>query len=231
MTLSEYEFPFIIVKTRSLPRPARPPVASRRKTRDEHRRIILAAAESVFSTHGYHDASLTEIAGRAEFAVGTIYLYFRDKADLYGSLLLEKMQQIVGRFESALTSGRSARECLRAGMHAQFAFHDANRTFFEIFLHQHQVQSSPLHQEHWEQMEALKRHNLQLIESCIARGQSLGELRLGSPRLLAVAYLGITLQMIRQCIRENDEGTQLVDSADFAADCFLNGATAPFPSP
>jgi AcrR family transcriptional regulator len=219
---------FIIVNTSSLPTRSRKPSASRQRARTAHRHAILTAAESVFSASGYHDASLTAIARQADFAVGTIYLYFHDKADLYGSLLVEKMQQIVAQFEQALTAEGSASACLRAGIHAQFAFHDANRTFFEIFLHQHQVQSSPLHKAHWEEMETLKKRNLQLIEDCIARGQALGELKSGDPRLLAVAYLGITLQMIRQCIRENNE-TRLVDSADFAADCFLHGASSPAP--
>lgn len=220
---------FIIVNTSSLPTRSRKPSLSRQHARTAHRQTILAAAESVFSASGYHDASLTAIARQAEFAVGTIYLYFDDKADLYGSLLVEKMQQIVAQFEQALTTAGSASACLRAGIHAQFAFHDANRIFFEIFLHQHQVQSSPLHKAHWEEMETLKKRNLRLIEDCIARGQSLGELKSGDPRLLAVAYLGITLQMIRQCIRENN-GTRLADSADFAADCFLHGAASPSPS-
>lgn len=213
------------MNTSSLSSRSRRPSASRQRARREHRQAILSAAESVFSASGYHAASLTVIARQADIAVGTIYLYFDDKADLYGHLLIEKMQQIVSEFEKALTAEGSARDCLRSGIHAQFAFHDANRPFFEIFLHQHQVQSSPLHKAHWEEMEILKKRNLTLIEDCIARGQSLGELKPGNPRLLAVAYLGITLQMIRQCIRENG-ATRLVDSADFAADCFLHGAAA-----
>lgn len=213
------------MNTDSPPPAQRSVSAVRQKAKDEHRRWILAAAEEVFSESGYHEASLTAIARRAGIAVGTVYLYFRDKADLYGSVQLEKMKQIVGEFEAALTSSESAPECLRSGIHAQFAFHDANRTYSEIFLHQHQVRQSPLHKEHWEEMEALKRHNLSVIEACIHRGQVRGELKPGNPRLLAVAYLGITLQMIRQFIRENTE-TRLIDSADFAADCFLHGASS-----
>ncbi len=209
----------------SPPPPSRRVSALRQKAKDEHRRWIVRAAEEVFSESGYHDASLTMIARRAEIAVGTIYLYFRDKSDLYGCVLLERMKQMVGEFSDALASSEHAGECLRLGIHAQFAFHDANRTFFEIFLHQHQVQQSPLHKEHWEEMEALKRQNLRAIEDCILRGQSQGELKPGSPRLLAVAYLGITLQMIRQFIRENTDA-RLIDSADFAADCFLHGAAS-----
>lgn len=205
-----------------------PPSASRasqrQKARDERRQRILAAAEEVFSSHGYHDASLTEIAGRAGYAVGTLYLYFEDKADLYGSLLIDKMIQMVTLFEKALTAEENAPSCLRTAVHSQFAFHDANRTFFEIFLHQHQVQSSPLHERQWQEMENLKKRNLTALENCMARGQASGELRPGPPRLLAVAFLGITLQMIRQWIREDGAG-RLSDSADFAAECFLHGAT------
>jgi len=183
----------------------------------------LKSAETAFGTKGYHAASLNEIAGQAELAVGTIYLYFEDKSDLYGSLILSKMEEIVATMEQALQSFPSPADSLRAAVHAQFAFHDANRRFFEIFLNQPQLQSSPLHHQHWDKLEALKRRNLGLIEECLARGQAAGEIRAGSARLYAVAFLGMVLQMIRQWIREAEE-TQLVDYADFTADCFLRGA-------
>lgn len=196
----------------------------RRQEKDGRRQRILAAAEAAFSAGGYHDASLAVIARQADLAVGTLYLYFADKSDLYGHVILEKMNQIAGRFEQALSSEESAAACLRAAVHSQFAFHDANRHFFEIFLHQNQVQSSPLHSRHWEELEALKRRILQRIEECVARGQSRGELKPGETRLYAVAFLGVTLQIIRQWIREQSPG-RLSDSADFAADVFLHGAS------
>jgi AcrR family transcriptional regulator len=197
----------------------------RQREKDARRQRILRAAEAAFSSCGYHDASVTEIAQNAGFAAGTIYLYFEDKADLYGSLIVEKMRLAVSRLEEALTGDGSACKCLRAAAHSQFAFHDANRKFFEIFLHQHQVQSSPLHERQWHEMEDLKRRNLALIEGCVTRGQAGGEIKDGNPRLYAVAFLGVTLQMIRQWIREKGAG-RLADSADFAADCFLNGAAS-----
>ena len=43
---------------------------------------------------------------RAGIAAGTIYLYFGDKADLYGSVIVEKMSEVVGRLETALSSER-----------------------------------------------------------------------------------------------------------------------------
>ena len=190
------------------------------------RKRILAAAEEVFSTRGYYEASITEIALGADLAVGTIYLYFRDKADLYGSVIVVKMNEVVTRLEGALNAEASAKACLRAAAQALFAYYETNRQFFELFLHQQQMARSPLNEEHWKQMEELKRRNLTSIEGCIVRGQQSGELKSGDPRLYAVAFLGITLQMIRQWIRERGNG-HLSASADFAADCFLNGAATP----
>jgi len=195
----------------------------RRRERGARRRRILDAAEEVLSARGYHEASITEIAVRADLAAGTIYLYFRDKADLYGSVILEKMNDVVGRLEAALNSQASAKLCLRAAVQGLFAYHDSNRQFFELFLHQHQTAASPLNEGHWNEMEELKRRNLASIEDCIVRGQESGELKSGNPRLYAVAFLGVTLQIIRQWIRERGNG-RLETSADFAVDCFLNGA-------
>ena len=195
----------------------------RGRERGARRRRILDAAEAVFSARGYHGASITDIAERAEFATGTIYLYFSDKADLYGTVILEKMNEVVSRLEAASRSDNSAKACLHAAVHALFAYHDSNRPFFEIFLHQHQLAASPLNEHHWKEMEDLKRRNLVLIEDCVVRGQTSGELKAGNPRLYAVALLGMTLQIIRQWIRERGKG-RLTDSADFAADCFLNGS-------
>lgn len=174
---------------------------------------------------GYHDASMAEIARRAGFAAGTIYLYFEDKADLYGAVVLEKMEKLQVLLEETLRSSDSAAACLRATVAAQFGFHEAHQRFFEIFLHQHQVDSSPLHRKHWDKMEMLKKSNLANIQNCVARGQAEGELREGDPRLFAAAFLGVALQITRQWLRDGRQG-RLTDAAPFAADCFLNGAIA-----
>jgi TetR/AcrR family transcriptional regulator len=195
----------------------------RKVERVARRRRILDAAEAVFSERGYHEASMAEIAIRASLAAGTIYLYFRNKADLYGSVVVEKMNEVVDSVEAALDFDGSANVSLRAAVQALFSYHQSNRQFFELFLHQQQMASSPLNADHWKEMEELKHRNLTSIERCVLRGQRKGELKPGEPRLYAVAFMGITLQMIREWIREQSKG-ELNASVDFVADCFLNGA-------
>jgi AcrR family transcriptional regulator len=68
------------------------------------RQEILAAALDLFSEKGYRNVSMHEIAGKAEFAIGTLYKFFKSKEDLYQALLLEKFY----RFHDALTEAIEA---------------------------------------------------------------------------------------------------------------------------
>ena len=59
---------------------------------------LLAAARKVFSAHGFHEASIAEITARADVGVGTLYLHFRDKDEIFATLLevgLSEMRQVV----------------------------------------------------------------------------------------------------------------------------------------
>ncbi len=66
---------------------ARPP--RRERVRERQRREMLEAALRLFSEKGYHNVTMHEIAEGAEFAIGTLYKYFKNKEDLYRALLLE----------------------------------------------------------------------------------------------------------------------------------------------
>jgi len=52
-----------------------------RKERDRRLRQedILKTAEHIFAIKGYHEASIQDIAKEAQYAVGTVYLYFKTK--------------------------------------------------------------------------------------------------------------------------------------------------------
>jgi AcrR family transcriptional regulator len=65
---------------------------ARRRART--RADLLAAARKVFAQRGYHDASIADITQMADVGVGTFYLHFRDKDDLFSTLLVEGLQAI-----------------------------------------------------------------------------------------------------------------------------------------
>jgi TetR/AcrR family transcriptional regulator len=68
--------------------------------RDQRRRDILNAARRFFEQKGYRATSMAAIAEEAQLAVGTLYKFFRDKRDLYQTLVAATMHD----FERQLTA-------------------------------------------------------------------------------------------------------------------------------
>ncbi len=68
-------------------------LSRREREKLRHRRQMLAAALELFSEKGFHNVSMHEIAKRAEFAIGTLYKFFKNKEDLYKALIMEKAEE------------------------------------------------------------------------------------------------------------------------------------------
>ncbi|MFZ5569396.1 MAG: TetR/AcrR family transcriptional regulator [Thermodesulfobacteriota bacterium] len=90
--------------------------ALRRQREKELRyQTILRAAESLFSKNGYHQTSMEQIADQAEVSTGSVYFYFKNKADLLVHLLTEIgdfLRKLVGtefrKFDSSMEGFKSA---------------------------------------------------------------------------------------------------------------------------
>lgn len=83
------------------------------------RATILNAARSIFKQKGFSDARISDIAGEAGVAVGTIYLYFKTKEALAIALAEELNKRILNESIPLLAAGnfadaidRSARKTL-----------------------------------------------------------------------------------------------------------------------
>lgn len=64
--------------------------------KERKRRRIIAAASELFVKHGYRKTSLEDVARKAHVAKGTLYLYFKNKADLFVHVIaLEKAEYLV----------------------------------------------------------------------------------------------------------------------------------------
>ena len=67
-----------------------------RKEREKERRRqqIIVAAKRVFSEKGFNKTTMEDIAKEAELSPGTLYLYFKNKEELYASLSLRILQYL-----------------------------------------------------------------------------------------------------------------------------------------
>jgi AcrR family transcriptional regulator len=72
----------------------------KRRTADESKKSILRAACDVFAERGYERASIREVAKRAGISIGGIYIYFRNKEEIYTGLMRSQMDEFLGRVEA-----------------------------------------------------------------------------------------------------------------------------------
>src|SRR5258706_13544985 len=58
-------------------------MATTREDTRSKRQAIIEAAREIFAKQGYEDTSIADIAAAAGAALGTVYLYFYNKREIY----------------------------------------------------------------------------------------------------------------------------------------------------
>lgn len=71
----------------------------KQRERERRRQQIIVAAKRVFSEKGFSKTTMEDIAREAELSPGTLYLYFKNKDELYASLSLRILQYLNIRLE------------------------------------------------------------------------------------------------------------------------------------
>jgi len=71
-----------------------------RKERErlQKQNIIINAAEKIFMSKGFENATMDDIAEEAEFSKGTLYTYFQSKNELCLSIVQRGLKIIISRF-------------------------------------------------------------------------------------------------------------------------------------
>lgn len=106
----------------------------RQRERLRQRQEILATACDLFSRKGYHSVSMHEIAEQAEFAIGTLYRFFRNKEDLYKALVLEQCDRFEEAITRAINEPDDEIEKLRNYVRTRVHRFRANLAFVRLFL-------------------------------------------------------------------------------------------------
>jgi len=114
------------MQTEKLPR--------REREKLRQRQEMLAAAFDLFSQKGFHNVSMHEIAGKAEFAIGTLYKFFENKEDLYKALVLEQCDKFEDAVARAIEKPGDEVEKLRNYVRTKGERFRGNLPFVRLFL-------------------------------------------------------------------------------------------------
>jgi AcrR family transcriptional regulator len=151
---------------------------SNRKERqkEELRTKILQAARELFMVKGFDDTSIRNIAEKIEYSPTTIYLYFKDKDEIFYALHAEGFALLNQSFRP-LAMVSDPFERLKAISRAYIAFAMENGEFYDLMF----IISSPMKsldkekdKSKWEEGDRAFSFLIQTIEECIQKGYFTG---------------------------------------------------------
>jgi AcrR family transcriptional regulator len=168
---------------------------------ENKRERILKAALALFLRRGFDATTMDEVAARAQIAKGTLYLHFNDKADLYVSLLEQKVdalnQALSGIAASDATAGVKLETIIRRNL--EFIVHEYSGA---EFFHDTQVGHNP------EVLKLIKTRItpkleklLKVIAGVVKQGVAAREFRKVDPFTVAVRVFGlVNVNVVRRAL-------------------------------
>ena len=201
------------------------------RERERRRQQIIVAAKRVFSEKGYNKTTVEDIAREAELSPGTLYLYFKNKEELYASLSLRILQYLNIRVEHvASQSDLGPQEKLKLLTEAMFDVYDFDPS---TIIHMFHLQSSEtlknLSPELLSQIETLSRKAMSGLSEVFSEGTRQGLFIDAHPMALAdtfwATFSGVVLwEASKNILDENKD--YLRETLETAFDILRRGVKA-----
>jgi AcrR family transcriptional regulator len=102
--------------------PARGSKQRRAREKEGLREEILDAARTLFVKEGYESVSIRKIADKIEYAPGTIYLYFHDKAEILDRICEETFAKLLRKMDAIEHDTAAPLDKLRRGLRTYIQF-------------------------------------------------------------------------------------------------------------
>jgi len=119
-------------------------VADRRERDSKMRQdSIIDAAEKLFFAKGFGATTIDEIAEAAELSKGAIYLYFKNKEEIYVAIARRATRLLIETLRDFSAKATTGRDKLRALGQAMLTFYRSHPDHFKAMFYQNQSASRP----------------------------------------------------------------------------------------
>ena len=202
----------------------------KQRERERRRQQIIVAAKRVFSEKGFSKTTMEDIAREAELSPGTLYLYFKNKDELYASLSLRILQYMNIRLEDVKKENDSNPEQKIASI--KEALHDVYQFDPMILINMFHLQSSEtlknLSSPLLENITELSRNSLQIIADIFKNSSGRNTLLTRQPTAAAdivwSLFTGVVLWEESKRMIDDDKN-YLKPTLDIAFEIFARGVS------
>lgn len=200
-------------------------LSRREREKLRHRRQMLAAALRLFSEKGYHNVSMHEIAKKAEFAIGTLYKFFKNKEDLYKSLMMEKAAEYHHTLSGVLSREGDVLSILNDYISAKAEIFADDVATLRLYFAETRGASFNIKAGLDQDIRKLYDELVRQLVSALAKGVRENVLRETDPYYMALALEGLTNAFLF-CWLEDPERHSYEANVPVIRDMFLKGVLA-----
>ena len=184
---------------------------------------IAQAAKEVFAERGYQRATLEEIAQRAGMSKATIYLYYRNKDDLFLHAVEEFVNAAMAATAQEATTAKPPLEKLYGMVRGKVEFYEREREFFRIYLNEKQGLEVAPKDPHKQALRAMYLQGVQTLAGVLQEGIDAGVLRPMESRRLAFFLQEMISNVLEQRI-QGQLDTSVEEDIELLLSLFLDGA-------
>lgn len=190
--------------------PKKPKTARGERTRAK----LLEAAEDAFGENGFHTTSIGDITRRASVALGTFYVYFDSKDEIFRALVAHMGEMVRGWIAERVKGAKDRLEAEHLGLVAYIEFARAHPNLYRI-IEESQFVAPDAYKAHYDSF--AERYCRNLTEA-----SERGEIREGDETVRAWALIGMSVFLgLRYGIWDTQRSAE--DVAAKAADLIRKG--------
>ncbi len=169
----------------------------RKKEKEQLKELILKEATLMFLEEGYEKTSMRKIAQKIEYSVGTLYLYYENKNELFYGVQSVAFEKFLNYMEPLQEIESPVERIKRLG-ETYIAFALDNKAYYDIMF----MIEAPM--ESVEETEGWKRgqRTFSLIEEAVSESQGLGYFEGKNPRAVALVFWSAMHGMVALMLRD-----------------------------
>jgi AcrR family transcriptional regulator len=203
-------------------------VAARLGRREREMRLrrgeILNAAERLFAKKGFFKTSMAEIAQEAEFAVGSLYQFFKSKDEIYVAIMEDKFEEYLRRLDQEVDRAKGVIERIETVISVTLQHFEEHRNFFRIYATEWGGSDCPVKGHLGEKIAKLVESHVASLARIMQAGIRQGLFKKMDSYELAYLFNGMMKSFIHQWIISPGEES-LVGKAGTIKEIFLNGVS------
>lgn len=144
---------------------------------------LLKAAEELFGEKDYFETSVAEITQRAQVALGTFYLYFPGKVEIFRELVQQLNHDLRAEIRNSVSHLSIRKDIEKAGLQTFFSFVSKHRNLYRV-VQQAELVDQELYRWYYRKL-------AEGYASGLSEAAKKGQIRKLDPECLAYCLMGI----------------------------------------